>query len=446
MVVKSMLLLNSSPIAWLNRPYFDLGPFNGGPPHLYGIELNYRNLISDTLVPYGLQVNNSPYFRESLLEETGMVQYRVNNPLQLANELRTERWNKLCDYLTHYQELQPATRLRVMNLLRSLCLHQTVLEYVPKLSDSEIASDPALAALAWCREISSLILNSDYGYGTLDNLKELEIIATNAPSGTRLRFNAAIQLVVEYANTFRDVASAELWRSIATKEIQDLKPLLDDFDYKLLMSIYYRAVSFVPLLHKDKEKVIQEMDLCEFYGENLTCENEAQQIVANENLNILTESRTKEALWLRNLDLAEERARRLVQMEPLDPRYRLELGELLIKLGKIEEAAKMYGSATRLGPPGTAVAWFMMGQCYEALGELEIACDCYLASLKIDPEAISALEKLANLAPSLGNSALVNWSKLRLIELQEQKQRMSAKPKRSYISEASSELKTAAQQ
>ncbi|MEQ9625078.1 tetratricopeptide repeat protein [Coleofasciculus chthonoplastes] len=438
-----MILLNSSPIAWLNRPYFDLGPFNGGCRHVYGIELNYRNLISDAPVAYKMQVNHSPYFRESLLKETGMVQYRVNNPLQLANELRTERWNKLCDYLTHYQELQPATKLRVMNLLRSLCLHQTVLEYVPEMSDSEVASDPALAALAWCRAISNLILS--YDYGKLNNLNEIEIIATNAPSSSQVRFSAAIQLVVEYAKTFKDVASAELWCSVATKEIQDLRPLLNDFDYKLLMSIYYRATSFVPLLHGDQEKVIQEMDLCEFYGESLTCENEEQQILANENRNILTESRTKEALWLGELDLAEERSRRLVEWEPLDPRYRLELGEILIKLGKIEEATKEYGSATRLGPPGSEIAWFMMGQCYQALGELEMACDCYLASLKIDPEAISALEKLVNLAPSLGNSALVNWSKRRLIELQEQKQRMFAKPKRSYISEASSELKTTAE-
>jgi tetratricopeptide (TPR) repeat protein len=132
-------------------------------------------------------------------------------------------------------------------------------------------------------------------------------------------------------------------------------------------------------------------------------------------------------------------------MDSLNPRYRLELGEILTKQGKIEEAAKVYRSATKLGPPGTDIAWFMAGQCYEVLGELEMACDCYLASLKIDPEAICAVERLTNLAPCLGNSALVNWSKLRLIELQEQKQRMSAKPKRSYISEASSELKTTAE-
>jgi hypothetical protein len=50
--------------------------------------LNYRNLMSNTRIPYRLQMNNYLYFRESLLKETGMVQYQVHNPLQLANELR----------------------------------------------------------------------------------------------------------------------------------------------------------------------------------------------------------------------------------------------------------------------------------------------------------------------------------------------------------------------
>jgi tetratricopeptide (TPR) repeat protein len=371
-----------------------------------------------------------------------MTQYQVDNPLQLANELQTERWSKLCEYLTHYQKLQLITKYRVINLLSSLCLHPTVLEYVPEMSGSEIGSDPALAALALCRAISSLLLHQEYG--TLDNLEELENIANHAPSGTQVRFSAALQLVVQYAKTFRNLEGAEFWRAIATKEIENLKPSLDDFGYRLLTSIYYRAVAFVPLLHGDKDKVIQEMELCQSYAESLTCENEVQEIVANENRNTMLESRTKEALWLRDLDLAEERSRRLAQMDSLDPRYRLELGEILIKQGKIEEAAKVYRSATKLGPPGTPIAWFMAGQCYQALGELGMACDCYLASLKIDPEAICAVEQLTNVAPSLGNSALVNWSKLRLIELQEQKQRMSAKPQRSYISEASSELETTA--
>ncbi|MDZ8256990.1 tetratricopeptide repeat protein [Nostoc sp. ChiQUE01b] len=436
-----MLALNSSPIAWLNRQYFDLGPLNGGRPHHYGIEFSYRSLVNNTPLPYSVQVNISPFFRESLIKETGMLQYQVDHPLKLVKELRTERWENLCEYLSNYQELPNLTKLRVMNLLRSLCFHRIVKEYIPEMAGSVIASNVELAALAWCRALSSLI--SHFDDRTFDYIKEIEAIATHAPSGSRVKINAALQLVVEYAKTFGDLAAAEFWCEAVTKEIQDLKPSLNDFEYNLLMSIYYRSVSFVPFLRRDKQKVVEEMDLCESYARSLTCENEVQQVVARENLSLCIESRSKEAIWLNNLDLAEERVRLIVQMEPLEPRYHLELAEVLTKQSKLEEAAKVYRSATRLGPPGTPVAWFMAGQCHEKIGELGVASDCYLASLQIEPEAISVVKLLSNLAPRLGNPALVNWSNLRLAELQQQQQ-LQPKTTPRYQSESLSALKQSA--
>ncbi|MBW4613526.1 MAG: tetratricopeptide repeat protein [Desmonostoc vinosum HA7617-LM4] len=438
-----MSLIEQSPIVSLYRPYFDLGTFNGGPLHLYGIEFSYHNLIHQASVNYGIQVIYPSSFRESLVRETGMKEYEVDNPLQLDDGLRTKRWSKLCEYLTQYQELQPTTKLLVIKVLKSLCLHRAILEYVPAMSELEIASGSVSAKLALCRAISNLLLQEYEGKVDRSNLKELENIAKHTPLGTLTRLSAVLQLVVRYAKNFRDLESAEFWRAIATEELQKLQSSLNDFDYKLFTSIYYRAVVFVPLLQRDKDKVIQEMDVCQAYAESLTCVNEEQQKVALENQCIILESRTKEALWLGDLELAEERARKVAQMDSLDPRYRLELGEVLIKCGKIEEAIKMYRSATRLGPPRTAIAWFMAGQCHEKLGELDIACDCYLASIQMDSLAISAVERLNRLAPRLGNSALVNWTNRRLSELREQQKTTANQPKTSYIPEASSELKKA---
>ncbi|MBE9208648.1 tetratricopeptide repeat protein [Nostoc sp. LEGE 06077] len=437
-----MTTLNGSPIAWLNRQYFDLGLLNGGKPHHYGIEFSYNSLISNTTLPYTVQVNISPFFRESLVKETGMFQYHVDHPLQLAKELRTERWEKFCEYLANYQELPNLTKLRVMNLLRSLCFHRVVKEYIPEISSAEIASDVELATLAWCRALSSLITHFDDR--TFDYIQEIEAIATHAPSGSKVKINAGLQMVVEYAKTFGDLAAAEFWREVVTKDIQELKPSLNDFEFNLLMSMYYRSVSFVPFLRRDKQKVVEEMDLCESHARSLNPENELQQIVARENLSLCMESRSKESIWLKDLALAEERVRLIVQLEPLEPRYHLELAEVLTKQGKLEEAAKVYRSATRLGPPGTPVAWFMAGQCHEKIGELELASDCYLASLQIEPEAISVVKHLSNIAPRLGNPGLVNWSNLRLAELEEEQQKLQPKSAPNFQSESLSALKRSA--
>lgn len=445
-----MFTINSSPVDWLNRPYIDLGEFNTGALHLYGIEFNYCNLISERPIKAGpfihnIQVNLPPSFKESLLRETGLLQYQVKNPLELSNELRTERWSKLCEYLTHYAELTDVTKFRVINLLKSLCLDQAILEYVPKMSAVEIAQDPILAAIAFCRAMSNLMINLDSG--VIDNLDELELIANYAPSGTQTKFSAALQLAVQYAKTFRNLDKSEFWRGKATEELAQLKSCLDDFTYTRLLSIYYRGVVFVPLIKNDREQVIQEMDLSESYGNCLIsmCTNDNEKIVAAENLNIVFESRTKEALWLGDIDLAAERSQKLTRMDSLDPRYRLEFGEILLKQGKVEAAAKMYRSAARLGSPGTAIAWFMAGQCHEKLGDIDIACDCYLASIQMDELAISAVERLNQLAPRLGNIALTSWSNARLLELREQQQIIANQPKMSYIPEASSELKTVAE-
>jgi tetratricopeptide (TPR) repeat protein len=438
-----MHLLDTLPVAWLQRPYFDLGSSNTGSLHHYGIEFTYKSLTTDISISPGVQVNISPLFREELIQATGLHQYRIKNPISLPDELQTERWKKLCDFLVNYNELETSTRVKVVNTLRSLCFHEAVLDYVPRMSASEISSSTELAALAWCRAVSNRFIHYDYS-GTPD-LNEIENIAINAPRESRTRINASLLLVVEYANSSKDVESAEFWRSFAENIIQEIRPDLSDFEYNLLMSVYYRSVSFVPFLHNDKDRLIEEMDLCEFHGKNLFCESEHQQIIARENFNLLTESRAKEALWLGDVDLAEERTRLLVQREPLDPRYHLELGEILIKQHKIEESLKIYRSAARLGPPGTQIAWFMAGQCHESLNELDIACDCYLASLQLDPEAISALEKLTELAPKIGNTHIEGWSNTRLNELKKQQKSIMNQVGNYCIPVSASELKIAGQ-
>lgn len=419
-----MFSIDSSLKACFHQVYLDLGNFQGGSPHHYKVEFSYNNLVNQTSTPYQVQVYLPESFREFLIRESGLYQYQVKNPLNLANELRTPRWQTLCDYLNNYQELNKSSQIRIIKLLSSLCFHEAVLEYVPPISEAEIASDFDNATLAYLRAMSNLVSHSDRHLPY--SFKELEIIAQNSPGGHMARITAGLQILVELAKTFKDVEGAEYWHSIVVKEIEAITPSLDSFNAGLLMSVYYRAVVFIPLLKKNKSEVIKQMNLCQSYGESLSSETQEQQIISYENLSIIGESRTKEALWLRDFDLAEERARSLIERDTLDPRYRLELGEVLLKRGKVEEAAKVYRSATRLGPPGTAVAWFMAGQCYQSLGELDLAYDCYLNCLRWDPLAISAVKRLSQIAPDLGDEKIALWCQLRLSQLEEEKEKMAA--------------------
>jgi tetratricopeptide (TPR) repeat protein len=447
-----MLFLDRLSITWSQRPYFDLSPYQSGAWHIQGIDYSYRNLVSEVQnVGTSLSVNpvtlvHPASFREQLIREAGLFQYPINDPLALADELRTKRWRVLCEHLEYYRELSPVTQLKTVNLLSSLCFHKTILSFISTSTDEDIARDSTIARLAYSRAMSKILCQESIG--TSENLEDFQQIAQYASKESLVVFGAAVELIALHANVFRELAAVTHWREVASGSLAHLEPFLNHFEFKRLTSVYHRAAVFAPLLRGEQQTVVREMDICQSLAEELTreCKNETERISAHENLTTVFESRTKEALWLGDIDLAEERAKKMVEMEPLYSRYRLQLGEVLLKQNKFEEAAKIYRSATRLGPPGMAIAWFMAGQCHERLGEIDIACDCYLSSVQLDELAISAVEKINKLAPRLGNSMLEAWSTMRLEQLREQQRGIVSKTKASYIPEAASALKLAGEQ
>src|SRR5215471_3461302 len=91
--------------ASLHRPYLDLGPAaEGGPLHAHGLESDYRSLTEDCQHPR-LQGELPPSFRRLLIRATGLTTYQLRDPRELAPALRTERWQRLCEYLDRYDDL-----------------------------------------------------------------------------------------------------------------------------------------------------------------------------------------------------------------------------------------------------------------------------------------------------------------------------------------------------
>lgn len=411
--------LNQS-TAWLYRPYLDLGPMNSGPSHLHCVEFAFQNFLGNGPKRERPQRVLPHSFKESLLRETNLPNYRIEEPSELPPELRSQRWNRMCECLTNYLDLDRRQQVDVTGLLGSLCLFPAVAKYIAPLSPKDIAKDESCSALAYNRANARFMLQGDYN--TPYHIDEFRTIATNAPLGTVIRFNALVHMIVQSARFAKDVDSVEYWAAITFREMKEAKSNFDDFTYALLMSRYYRAASFGAQMRGDRARLVQEMDLAEEYACSLCPANEVQKILANENLHPLMQSRTKEAIWLGNIDLAEERVRRMIDVDPLDPRARMEIGEVLVSKGDIAQAASFYRSAAELGPPGTAIAWFMAAQCYESLNDLDHASDCYLATLRVDPLGISAAERLSEITRLTGNTAVNRWIEIRLQELQRQEQ------------------------
>ncbi len=409
--------LQQSFTRWLFRAYLDLGPVPvEAPHHLHGLDFGIHALMEDTAYPR-IQSALNPSFRDALVQETGLAQYNIKSPSELPSSLRQPRWTFMCEQIQSFESLSSLSQVRLAWLLGKLCLQDFLLELVPEIGAEQVASSNENASLAYLRAYSRCRLNIDDAANpySLDEFKE---IALHAPPGIA-RIDAHYQMISQSVKARGDLTAADYWQEKHLQAIESSRSEIDEFNHLLVMSRYHRVGGFLPQMRKDVEGVVREMDLAEQYALALPRRSEPERIAADEMLYPVYESRTKEALWLEDFDLAEERALKTVALSPYDARAWLHLGQVYCDRENPEDALRAYLRAVRLAPPGAEIAWFMAGQCYEALDDLESACNSYLASLQTDPLGLSAVEQLVEVSQRLGHSAIFRWAQGRLEQLQQ---------------------------
>lgn len=412
--------LSQSFTCWLFRPYFDLGSaVPEAPHHLHGIEFGFRSLVEDKYYPR-IQSALNPSFRDVLIQETGMSDYGVETPLDLPEHLRTDRWQKLCEAILCFDTLPTRAKVRLTWTVAKMCFQQAMLNLVPESVVEHISDSNDHAALAYLRAYSRCRMNLDDPSRPY-SIQEFEKIATEAPPGIT-RIDANYQMVVQNVKDHNDLRQVEFWQERHLQAIKDSLSELDEFTHLLTMTRYHRVGGFIPQMRRQIEPMIREMDLAEEYAMALPRPDPVHAIAADEMLYPVLESRTKEAIWLKDYDLALERAMRTVELSPYDARAWLHLGQVRVDRDEPEQAVEAYRRSISVSPPGQEIAWFMIGQCYEAMDDLEAACDAYLSSLRIDPLGVSAAEHLARLSTRLGYAPVSRFVERRLEELNKQSQ------------------------
>jgi tetratricopeptide (TPR) repeat protein len=152
------------------------------------------------------------------------------------------------------------------------------------------------------------------------------------------------------------------------------------------------------------------MDLAEHYALAMVPKSESQELIYLENLHPVFESRTKEALWLGDLNLALDRARRVIDLDPYDSKAWLELGQVRLRRNEYELAAEAYALAASLGPPGSAIGRHMAGLCFRELGQTLVAAFFFKDAIEIDPLAISPHDEIQRLPDLPVLTVLKEWS------------------------------------
>ena len=391
---------------WLHRPLIDLGDVPANPTFLvHAIELDYRSMVEQSSRPR-IQISINPSFRGALATAVGRPEFDVRACGELPAALRTERWSVLCDFVASWNGLPPGRRARVCWTLAKLGLFDEILHLVPESSAAEIASGDERAGLAYLRAWarSKKWLDGEEGGFSAG---EFAVIALNAPPGMA-RIDAAYEMVRQNAKYIGDVVECERWQTVHQEAINSATGL-DEHTRTLMLSRYHRVGAFIPQFRGDATAVNADMTRAEELARAAARDDPDQAVAADEMLYAALESRIKEALWLRDTGLALDRANEYVALSPSSARGYMHRASVLSRAQEWARCRRDCLEAARLAPPHADEALYLLGQCYEQEDSPDEAINAYLGALQADPLAISAVERLAELARVHERAALRDW-------------------------------------
>jgi tetratricopeptide (TPR) repeat protein len=403
--------LSSQLSLWMLRPYLDLTPVDIGPLHVQCIEEGWSALADETTPRFLPQRAMPPGFRLQLGEEAGSP-YALSDPRELPEHLRTDRWTSLCGSLDNWSDLRRDQQCRLASLLHSMCLYRLLVTLISEAEGPVDSNDADAIHLLFWRASASFLskqLKQASSYQQEDMIA-FQRIALNAPNIIPDSFNATAKIFVHKAKTRAAVSELVEWGNLFEKAVLAASTSMDEFTAELYTSRFYRGMGFLPQRHGDKREVVRLMDLAEFHARKMKPATTAQTVLYRENMHALLESRTKEALWLGDQDLALSRALALVEIDSFDSKAWAEVGEVRYLREEWRAASEAYAVAAMLGPPGSAAGRYMAGACLRKMGFQLVPALFFRDVLEIDPLGVSPRVAIQDLPEIEVLRVLKSWS------------------------------------
>ncbi|MGX7829669.1 tetratricopeptide repeat protein [Actinokineospora sp. 24-640] len=377
--------------------YFNLG--ESGSPCLYAALPTLAHGFAEAGAPpeVNWQRLMPPAFRANLVRESGLAEFAVAHPADLPAPLRTPAWERLCAWVAEFPSADAERQYLTAMVLFRLGFGKVVLDLIPPRPTAELTTPAQLRLWHW-RDVVAYV--GSVGSGAVHTPTASFEIAEHPACPTHLRFVIAVFAVVFHARETKSLEDAAHWRDRAQESLDEL--LADDarppFEKAMLESRFYRSVTYVPFLRRDREQLVAEMDRAEELARSVRPSTPYEEFLARENLRACLESRSKEAFAFGE----HERGRRLVAkvltIDPYEPKTHMELAEVLLAEGREREAGESYLRTARLGPIGTARGYALAGECFDRAGLPVLAEDCFAQALRVDPYAVSAARGWARVA------------------------------------------------
>lgn len=399
---------------WLLRPYLDLGALHMGPLHVSVLEECWRAFIDPRRPGFVPQRVLPSGFRAQLAEEAGGPPYAPSDPRELPEVVRTDRWRALCDGVESWRGLSQERKCRLAVLLHCMCFYRPLVTLIPEAGFEARRADPDAVQLAFWRASAKYmdgLPNRTSDYDDADT-SVFEDIALNAQHCAPTVFIATAKVFVHKAKTGAELAELAEWSKHLEKAHARATRGVDEFTTELFTSKFYRGTGFLPQRLGDRSEVVRTMDLAERHALKMKPLTPGQELLYRENLHAVMESRTKEALWLGDMEQALARSLKVIDVDPYDSKAWAELGEVRYLRKEWQEAAQAYAVAAMLGPPASAVGRHMAGVCLRELDQNLLAALLFKDTLELDPLGISPREEIHSLPDLAVLEALKAWSRV----------------------------------
>ncbi|MCC9310313.1 hypothetical protein LN042_25135 [Kitasatospora sp. RB6PN24] len=345
-----------------------------------------------------------PAFRGNLIRESGLTEFAVAHPADLPEHLRTPRWEQLCDWVADFEQLGTEQQHQVGVVLYRIGFARLVLELIPARPADQLRTAAELRLHHW-RDVVRYVAAVGTGVAAPETSFA---IADHPACPTQLRFVIAVFAVVFHARETKSVAQAERWRQIGAAALAELlaDPGYSPFEKTMMESRFYRSVSFVPFLRKDRAWLADDMDRAEESARRVPAEGPYQEFLKRENLRACVESRSKECYAFGEDEQGDRLVAEALELDPYEPKTHIEVAESLLRRGRPREAADSYLRTARLGPVSTALGYASAAECLRRADAPVLAEDCYLQALRLDPFAISAARGWAEVGDAGGMGEL----------------------------------------
>lgn len=337
-----------------------------------------------------------PAFRRNLVRESGLVEFAVDHPADLPARLRTPAWDTLCGWLDEFEQSDVERQHQVAVVLFRLGFGRLVLDLVPTVPAEELRTPAELRLQHW-RDVVRYVMSIGGPAATPTNSFA---IAEHPACSRHLRFVIAVFAVVFHARETKSIDEAEAWRNIGAECLAELlaDPGYSQFEKMMMESRFYRSVTYVPFLRRDREVLAREMARSEELARALPASTPYEEFLKRENLRACLESRSKEAYGFGDDELGHSRVAEVLTIDPYEPKTHIEVAESLLKRGRPADAANSFLRTARLGPVSTALGYASAADCFARAGKPILAEDCYVQALRLDPYAISAARGWAGAA------------------------------------------------